>query len=187
MRIIIGITGASGVLLGVNMLKALAHCPGCETHLVMTDGAKTTLEYETDLSVQDVVSMADYCYDINNLAAPISSGSFKTDGMVIVPCSMKTLSGVVAGYTDNLLIRAADVCVKEKRRVILVPRETPLSSIHLRNMLQAANDGYMLVPPMLTFYNRPDTIQDMINHLIGKIMAAFNLDFNAFVPWEGVV
>jgi len=185
-RIIVGITGASGVILGVNLLKALAECPECETHLVITESAKRTLEYETDLSFEDVISLADYYHDINNLAATISSGSFKTDGMVILPCSMKTLSGVVTGYTDNLLLRAADVCLKERRRVILAPRELPLNSIHLKNMSEAAQHGCVILPPMLTFYNNPSSIQDMINHLVGKIMMMFDLSFKGFVPWRGV-
>jgi len=121
------------------------------------------------------------------MAAPISSGTFDTDGMVVILCSMKTLSGLVNGYTDNLLLRAADVCLKEKRRLVLVPREAPLSIIHLRNMVRAASAGCLIIPPMLTFYNNPTTIDDMINHLIGKIMRVFNLNFDAFVPWKGVI
>ena len=185
MRIIVGVTGASGVILGVELLRALKRYPECETHLVITDGARETFRYEADLTYDEIVGTADHCYDINNLAAPISSGSFKTDGMVIIPCSMKTLSGIVTGYSDNLLLRAADVCLKEKRRLILVPRECPLSSVHLRNMSQASNDGCIIVPPMLTFYNKPQTIQDMINHLVGKIMMTFDLPFDNFVPWQG--
>lgn len=186
MRIIVGITGASGVILGVNLLKVLAALPDCETHLVITEGAKRTLQYETDIHVEDVIALADHYHDNNDLAAPISSGSFKTDGMIIIPCSMKTLSGVVTGYTDNLLLRAADVCLKERRQVVLVPRELPLSSIHLKNMAKAARHGCVILPPMLTFYNNPGSIQDMINHLIGKILMMFNLSFREFVPWKGV-
>lgn len=186
MRIIVGITGASGVILGINLLKALAEHPHCETHFIITEGAVRTFQYEMDLKLEDVTSLADYYYDINNLAATISSGSFKTDGMVIIPCSMKTLSGVVTGYTDNLLLRAADVCLKERRRVILVPRELPLSSIHLSNLSKAAQHGCVIFPPMLTFYNNPTSIQDMIDHLVGKIMMQFDLEYKGFVPWRGV-
>lgn len=186
MRIIVGITGASGVILGVNLLKALADCPECETHLVITEGAKRTFEYETNLKVEEVIALADHYHDINNLAASISSGSFKTDGMVILPCSMKTLSGIITGYTDNLLLRAADVCLKERRRVVLVPREFPLNSIHLKNMYEATQHGCVILPPMLTFYNNPSSVQDMINHLIGKIMMMFDLPFKGFIPWQGV-
>ncbi|QDR81444.1 UbiX family flavin prenyltransferase [Sporomusa termitida] len=186
MRIIIGITGASGVILGVNLLKALAEQPDCETHLVVTDGAKKTFEYETDMRFHDIAVLADYQHDINNLAAPIASGSFKTDGMVVIPCSMKSLAGIVTGYTDNLLLRAADVCLKERRRVVLVPRELPLSSIHLENMSKAAQQGCIILPPMLTFYNNPGSIQDMVNHLMGKIMMLFDIVFTEFAPWKGV-
>lgn len=186
MRIIVGITGASGVILGVNLLQALALHPDCETHLVMTEGARQTLAYETDLDAGRVTSLADHYHRIDNMAASISSGSFQTAGMIVMPCSMKTLAGVVSGYADNLVLRAVDVCLKEKRRVILAPRELPLSSVHLRNMAQAANDGCIIVPPMLTFYNRPETVQHMINHLVGKIMAMFGLAFHDFVPWTGL-
>lgn len=185
MKIIVGITGASGVILGVNMLKALAEQPDCETHLVISEGAKKTFEYETDITFEEVIAMADHYHDCNDLAATISSGSFKTDGMVIIPCSMKTLSGIVSGYTDNLLLRAADVCIKERRRVVLVPREFPLSSIHLKNMSEAAQHGCVILPPMLTFYNKPSCIQDMINHLVGKILMMFDREFRDFIPWRG--
>lgn len=186
MKIIVGITGASGVILGVSLLKALAAQPDCETHLVVTDGAKKTFEYETDMRFQDIAVWADYQHDINNLAAPIASGSFKTDGMVVIPCSMKSLSGIVTGFTDNLLLRAADVCLKERRRVVLVPRELPLSLIHLENMSKAALQGCIILPPMLTFYNNPGSIQDMVNHLMGKIMLLFDIAFAEFAPWKGV-
>lgn len=184
MRIIVGISGASGVILGVHLLKALARHTDCETHLVVTKGAEATFPYETNMSVDDVARLATHYHAIDDMAAPISSGSFKTDGMVIVPCSMKTLAGVVTGYSDNLLLRAADVCLKERRRVILVPRETPLSSIHLGNMRKASRHGCIIMPPMMTFYNKPQTIEDMVNHLTGKIMMAFDLPFPDFVPWK---
>jgi flavin prenyltransferase len=186
MRIIVGITGASGVILGVELLRALARHPDCETHLVMTDSARRTLAYETSLEPEQVIAVADHFHPIGDMAAAISSGSFRTDGMIVMPCSMKTLAGVVTGYSDNLLLRAIDVCLKERRQVILVPRELPLSAVHLRNLMQAASDGCIIMPPMLTFYNRPDTVQHMINHLVGKIMAMFGLTFTEFVPWRGV-
>jgi flavin prenyltransferase len=186
MRIIVGITGASGVILGVNLLQALARHPECETHLVLTEGARQTLAYETDFDADWVISLASRFHDISNMAASISSGSFHTEGMVVMPCSMKTLGGVVTGYSDNLLLRAVDVCLKEKRRVVLIPRELPLSAVHLRNMAQAASDGCIIMPPMLTFYNRPDTVQHMIDHLVGKVMMMFGLASRDFVPWTGL-
>lgn len=187
MKIIVGITGASGAVLGVELLKAFRNQPQCETHLVISDGAKKTLSLESGLEVKDVVSLADHYYDINNMGAVIASGSFRTDGMIIIPCSMKTLAAVVHGYADNLLTRAADVCIKENRRIILVPREMPLSRIHLKNMLEASDIGCAIIPPVLTFYNQPGTIQDQINHLIGKILMQFGLDHSLFSPWKGEV
>jgi flavin prenyltransferase len=186
MRIIVGITGASGVILGVDLLRALARQSECETHLVMTDSARRTLACETDVDPDQVIALADHFHSIDDMAASIASGSFRTEGMIVMPCSMKTLAGVVTGYTDNLLLRAVDVCLKERRRVILAPRELPLSAVHLRNLMQAASDGCIIMPPMLTFYNHPDTVQQMINHLLGKIMAMFGLAFAEFVPWSGL-
>ncbi len=184
MKLIVGISGASGVILGMELLKALKALQ-VETHLLISDGARTTFKYETDLEIDQVMNMADYCYDMNNLAAVISSGSFRTDGMIIIPCSMKTLAAVAHGYADNLMTRAADVCLKEGRKVILVPRETPLGKVHLKNMVEAADNGCMIMPPMLTFYNGPRTVQDQINHLVGKILMQFGLDYEAFSAWPG--
>jgi flavin prenyltransferase len=185
MKIIVGITGASGAILGVELLKALKNQPKVETHLVISDGAKKTLFLEAGLTPEDVVSLADHNYDTNNIGALIASGSFRTDGMIISPCSMKTLAAVVHGYADNLITRAADVCIKENRRVILVPREMPLSRIHLKNMLEAAEIGCTIIPPVLTFYNAPKTIQDQINHLTGKILMQLGLNLDTFSPWKG--
>lgn len=152
----------------------------------MTDRARRTLAYETDVEPDQVIALADCFHSIDDMAASISSGSFRTDGVIVMPCSMKTLAGVVTGYTDNLLPRAIDVCLKERRQVILVPRELPLSAIHLRRLMQAASDGCIIMPPMLTFYNRPETVQHMINHLVGNVMATFGLEFTDFVPWSGL-
>lgn len=184
MQIIIGISGASGVILGLELLKALRE-QQVETHLLISEGAKLTFQYETKLDLQEVIDLAGHYYDINNLAAPISSGSFPADGMVIIPCSMKTLAAVAHGYANNLMVRAADVCLKENRRVILVPRETPLGKVHLKNMLEAADNGCTIIPPMLTFYNSPRSLQDQIDHLMGKILMQFGLQHAAFSPWSG--
>ena len=185
MRIVIGISGASGAILGVEMLKALSCQPDCETHLVISDGARKTLSLETDLEVEDLIALADYCHSYKNMAASISSGSFKTDGMVIIPCSMKTLAAIAHGYADNLIVRAADVCLKENRRVILVVRESPLNKIHLNNLAKAADCGCTIIPPVLTFYNNPRTLQDQIDHIIGKVLLQFGLDYRKFKPWQG--
>lgn len=187
MRLIVGISGASGVVLGYHLLKALKAYPECETHLVISEGARLTFGHETDLKVEDVEKLADFVHDNKNIAASISSGSFKTDGMIVIPCSMKTLSGIAAGYAENLLIRAVDVCLKENRKVVLVPREMPFGKIHLRNMKEASDLGCVIIPPILTFYNNPKTIEDQINHIIGKILMQFGLDYKKFIAWEGAL
>lgn len=185
MKIIVGITGASGAVLGVELIKALRNQPKVETHLVISEGARATLSLESGLKIEDIIPLADHYYDIINIGAVIASGSFKTDGMIIIPCSMKTLSAVVHGYADNLITRAADVCIKENRKVILVPREMPLSRIHLKNMLEAADCGCSIIPPVMSFYNHPKTIQDHIDHLAGKILMQFGLEHDRFSPWTG--
>ncbi|WP_088224872.1 UbiX family flavin prenyltransferase [Desulfosporosinus sp. FKB] len=185
MKIIVGLSGASGAILGVELLRALQSQPECETHLVISDGAQKTLSLETDLKMEELIAMADYYYDVKNMAASIASGSFTTDGMIIIPCSMKTLSAVVQGYADNLLVRAADVCLKENRRIVLVPREAPFNRIHLKNLLAAADLGCTIIPPVLTFYNYPQTIHDQINHITGKILRQFGLEHSGFKPWAG--
>lgn len=187
MRLIVGISGASGVVLGYHMLKALKAYPECETHLVITEGARVTFGLETDIKIEDVKKMADVVHSNENLAAAISSGSFKTDGMIVIPCSMKTLAGIATGYTDNLLIRAADVCLKESRKVVLVPREMPLGKVHVRNLKEVSDLGCVIIPPMLTFYNNSLTVEEQINHIIGKILMQFGLDHKKFRAWEGAV
>lgn len=184
-RIIVGISGASGVLMGYELLKALRAHPEVETHLVLSSGAKLNFSLETDLSPETVCALADFVYDEHDLAALISSGSFVTEGMIVIPCSMKTLAAIASGYSDNLLVRAADVCLKEGRKVVLVPRETPLSKIHLRNLQTAADAGCAIVPPMLTFYNGADSLQKQMDHIIGKVLLQFRLQSDRFVPWDG--
>lgn len=176
MKLIVGMTGATGAPLGVALLKALKEIPDVETHLVISKWAKTTIELETPWRFQDVAALADVYYSPADQAAAISSGSFKTDGMVIIPCSMKTLAGIRAGYADGLVGRAADVVIKEKRRLVLVPRETPLSPIHLENMLALSNMGVAMVPPMPAWYNHPKTIDDVTNHIIARVLDQFGLE-----------
>ncbi len=185
MRLIIGISGASGVVMGYHMLKVLKQIPEIETHLILTEGAIKNFECETEILIDDVTVLADVVHSNKNLAASISSGSFKTDGMVVIPCSMKTVSGIASGYATNLLIRAADVCIKEGRKVVIVPREMPMSRIHLRNIKEAADNGCIVIPPMLTFYNGSNSVEKQVNHIIGKILMQFNIEFKDFVPWEG--
>ena len=185
MRLIVGISGATGVIMGYELLKILKRIPDCEIHLVISEGARKNFELETDLGIKDVEALADFCHDNKNMAAAISSGSFKTDGMIVLPCSMKSLSGIANGYADNLLVRAVDVCLKENRRVVIVPREMPLGKIHLKNMVIAADLGCTVVPPMLTFYNAPDNLYDQVTHVIGKILMQFGIDLKEFKAWQG--
>ncbi len=186
MRIIVGISGASGVILGYHMLLALKNIPDCETHLVVTEGAIRNFSCETNIPVQDVYQLADVIHDDKNMAANISSGSFVTAGMIVIPASMKTVSSMATGYAGNLLVRAADVCIKESRKLVIVPREMPLSVIHLKNLKTLAKAGCTIIPPMLTFYNEATTVELQIQHIIGKVLAQFHLEYQKFVPWEGV-
>ncbi|WNN43132.1 MULTISPECIES: UbiX family flavin prenyltransferase [Winslowiella] len=186
-RLIIGISGASGVIYGVRMLQVLQQVAEVETHLVMSQAARQTLALESDLSVRDVQAMADVVHDVRDIAASISSGSFKTDGMVILPCSMKTLSGIVHSYTDDLLTRAADVVLKERRRLVLCVRETPLHLGHLRMMTSAAELGAIIMPPVPAFYHRPETIQQIIDQTVNRVIDQFEISLpqDLFTRWQG--
>jgi 4-hydroxy-3-polyprenylbenzoate decarboxylase len=184
-RLIIGISGASGVIMGYALLKALRAQTGIEIHLVITESAALTFGYETDLSLDQVYSLADFVYANHNMGAIIASGTFVTEGMIVIPCSMKTLSAATTAYSDTLLARTMDVCLKENRRVVLVPREMPLNRVHLRNMQLAADYGYIIIPPMLTFYNEADTVGKQIDHVVGKVLMQFGIIPEFFVPWYG--
>lgn len=175
MRLIVGISGASGAVLAVELLRRLNQMETVETHLIITEGAALTFRHETNFDLYDIKKLADVVYDVNEIDASIASGSFLTEGMVIVPCSMKTVAGIASGYAENLLLRAADVCIKESRKLVVVPREIPFSRIHLRNLKELADNGVVVLPPMLTFYNVPSTIQQQIDHIVGKILMQFNL------------
>lgn len=182
-RLIVGISGASGVIYGVRLLRALKPLP-VETHLVMTRTAEVTLAHETDLKVADVRRLADAVHRIDDLAAAISSGSFRTAGMIVAPCSMRSLGEMAHGISSNLLTRAADVVLKERRRLVLVPRETPLHAIHLRNMATLADMGAIIAPPVPAFYNRPRTLDDVIDHTVGRLLDLFGLDTGAVRRWR---
>lgn len=182
-RLIVGISGASGVIYGVRLLEALQPLP-VETHLVMTRTAEVTLAHETDWKVGDVRRLADVAYKIDDLAAAISSGSFRTMGMVVVPCSMRSLGEIAHGITSNLLTRAADVVLKEHRRLVLVARETPIHTIHLRNMLTLSEMGAVIAPPMPAFYNRPKDLDDIVNHTVGRVLDLFDLDTGKVKRWD---
>ncbi len=182
-KFIVGITGASGVVYGVRALEALREMDGVESHLILSDGAATNLAVETEYSVDEVKALADVCYSDNNLAASISSGSFKTAGMMVMPCSIKTLSGIANSYADNLVVRAADVILKESRKLVLVVRETPLHLGHLRLQVQAAEAGAIILPPVPAFYHEPETIDDIINHTVGRVLDQFELEHQLFKRW----
>lgn len=186
MKLIVGISGASGVLLGYKFLQTLKTLPNIKTHLIISEGAAVNFNLETNLTQKEVENYADYVYSNKNLAAAISSGSFAVDAMIIIPCSMKTVSGIANGYAENLLQRAADVCLKENRKIIIVPREMPFNRIHLKNMLFLSECGCVIIPPMLTFYNAPQTMEDQINHIIGKVLAQLNINYKNFKKWNGV-
>jgi len=185
MRLIVAISGASGVIYGIRLLEMLRAVPEVESHLVLSNGGKLNIALETEWDVKSVEALADVVHSDQNLAASIASGSYVTGGMVIAPCSMKTLSGVVNSYADNLVVRAADVVLKEQRRLVIVPRETPLHLGHLRLMTHAAEMGAVLVPPMPAFYNDPQNVDDIINHTVGRVLDLFDIDGGIVKRWEG--
>lgn len=186
MRLIVGMTGATGAPLGVALLKTLQEMPEVETHLVMSKWAKTTIELETPYNAREVAALADVVHSPADQAATISSGSFHTDGMIVIPCSMKTLAGIRAGYAEGLVGRAADVVLKEGRKLVLVPREMPLSTIHLENMLALSRMGVAMVPPMPAFYNHPKTIEDITRHIVARVLDQFGLNDPQARRWEGL-
>jgi 4-hydroxy-3-polyprenylbenzoate decarboxylase len=183
-RLIIGISGASGVIYGVRLLQALKNLP-VESHLVMTKTAEVTLAHETDFKVKDVKALADVVHSPTDLAAPISSGSFRTLGMVIAPCSMRSLGEIATGISTSLLSRAADVVLKERRKLVLMVRETPLHAVHLRNMVTVAELGAIVAPPMPAFYSRPTSVDDIVNHGVGRVLDLFDLDAGMVKRWGG--
>ena len=186
-RIIVGITGASGVAYGIRLLEVLRDAPGVEVHLIVSNAARRTIVLETDVTLAQVEALADSVHRIGDIAASIASGSFRTSGMVVVPCTMKTLSGIAHSWADNLLIRAAEVVLKERRRLVLVPRETPLHLGHLRLLVQAAEMGAVILPPMPAFYHRPTTIEEIIDQTVNRIidLLGVSLDDDLTPRWTG--
>lgn len=185
-RLIVGISGASGLPYGIRLLEVLHKIPGYEIHLVMSKTAKLNVGIETDMELADIESLADIVHSNRNVAASISSGSFKTEGMIIAPCSMRTLSAIVNSNAGNLLTRAADVVLKERRRLVVLPRETPLHVGHCRLLHEAALMGVILFPPVPAFYNRPRTIDDILNATVGRVLDLFGLDPGIVKRWQGV-
>jgi len=185
MRLVIAITGASGVIYGRRLLQILK-TKKVETHLIVSNAAQKVIEHELGLDKRDFNKLADHVYEAGDMTSPLMSGSFKTDGMIIIPCSMKTLSGIVHGFADNLILRAADVTLKEKRHLIIVPRETPLSTIHLRNMLTAAKLGVHVVPAMPAFYYKPKNIDDMVDFVVGRVLDSIGIEHDLFKRYSGL-
>jgi 4-hydroxy-3-polyprenylbenzoate decarboxylase len=184
-RLIVGISGASGIVYGVRLLQVLKDS-GIETHLVMSDSARMTLSTEMDLGVKDVEMLAHESHHVKNIGASISSGSFKTMGMVVAPCSIRSLSEIAYGSTTSLLTRAADVVLKERRRLVLLLRETPLHTGHLRSMLQASENGAIIMPPVPALYARPQSIDEMVNHTVGRCLDLFDIDTDLVRRWTGM-
>ena len=184
-QIIIGMSGASGSIYGIRLLQVLKTVDEVETHLVMSPYAKQIIEIETSYSVQYVEQLADVVHGIRDQASSISSGSFRTDGMIIAPCSIKTLSAIANSYADNLLVRAADVTLKEQRKLVLMPRETPLHVGHCKLLYEAAQLGAVIAPPIPAFYDEPVTIDDQVNHSVGRVLDQFGLDLGIVKRWQG--
>jgi len=185
-KLIVGITGATGTIFGVRLLQMLQDT-GIETHLVMSQWAARTLLHETPYSVEEVQQMATCCYHSGDQGAAISSGSFQTCGMVVAPCSMRTLAAIAQGQGDNLIHRAADVILKERRKLVLVVREAPLNDIHLENMLKLSRMGVVITPPMPAFYNHPQTIDDLVNHIVMRVLDQFEIHLDVANRWDGVM
>ncbi|HXF75883.1 MAG TPA: UbiX family flavin prenyltransferase [Methylomirabilota bacterium] len=183
-RLIVGISGATGAIYGVRLLEVLSKIEDIETHLVLTKAAKMTIQVETPFSVKDVEAMADVVHDVNNVGASISSGSFRTEGIVIAPCSMKSMGGIAHSLGGDLLVRAADVVLKERKKLVLVVRETPLHLGHLEAMVTLTRMGAVIFPPVPAFYHRPKTLDDVINQTATRILDQFNIDVELFRRWD---
>lgn len=182
-RLVVGITGASGAIYGIEMLKALRRL-GVETHLIVSRAAALTINHETDLTLDQVKALADVCHPVGDIGASCASGSHQTMGMVIAPCSMKTLAEIASGVTSNLISRSADVVLKERRRLVLMVRETPLNEIHIRNMLDVTRAGGIVAPPVPAFYTRPQSLNEIVTHTVGRVLDLFDLSPNWIQRWE---
>jgi len=180
----VAITGASGVAYGKRLLEILQESQ-VETYLIISEAAESVIAHELKMTKRELERLASYVYDVNDVSAPIVSGSFKTDGMIVIPCSMKTLAGIAQGYSENLILRAADVTLKEKRKLILVPRETPLSMVHLRNMLDLASQGVLVLPAMPAYYHQPKKLEDIVDFIVGKALDLLGVEHELFKRWSG--
>jgi 4-hydroxy-3-polyprenylbenzoate decarboxylase len=184
--LIVGITGASGAIYGIRLLEVLSSTKNVETHLIVSQPAEAIIKYETGKSTEDVKELASFSYDISDMGARVASGSFKTDGMIVAPCTVKTMSAIANSYSENLLIRVGDVTLKEKRQLLLLVRETPLHLGHLRNMERLYEMGAIIMPPAPAFYYRPQTVQDIVDHTVGKMLDIFGIEHTLFQRWPGM-
>jgi 4-hydroxy-3-polyprenylbenzoate decarboxylase len=184
LRLIVAITGASGVIYGKRLLQVLRE-KRVETHLIVSKAAEKVVEHELGVTKKDLERLVSRFYSVDDLGSPLMSGSFQTDGMVIVPCTMKTLAGIAHGYSDNLILRAADVTLKEGRKLVVVPRETPLSVVHLRNMLAVAKLGVVVVPAMPAYYHKPKKIGDLVDFVVGKVLDCLGVEHTLYRRWHG--
>jgi 4-hydroxy-3-polyprenylbenzoate decarboxylase len=185
-RLIVGITGASGVIYGIRLLEVLSSLDGVETHLIISKAAEINIKHETTTVLQDLRSLADFSYEFDDIGAKLASGSFRRDGMIISPCSVKTMSAIANSYTENLLTRAADVTLKEKGKLVLLIREAPLHLGHLRTMVRLAEMGAIVFPPIPAFYTKPETIRDIIDQTVGRVLDLFNIEHNLLKRWQGL-
>jgi len=184
--LVVGITGASGAIYGIRLLEVLSSIKNVETHLIVSEAAEAIIKYETGRRIEDVKELASFSYDIRDIGAQIASGSFRTDGMIVAPCTVKTMSAIANSYSENLLIRLGDVTIKERRRLLLLVRETPLHLGHLRNMERLCEMGAIIMPPAPAFYHKPQTIQDIVDHTVGKMLDIFGIEHTLFQRWPGM-
>lgn len=186
MILIVAITGATGVIYGIRLLEVLSSIRDIETHLIISEAGEVTIKYETNRSLDEIKALASFSYDIKDVGARLSSGSFKRDGMIVAPCTIKTMSALANSYTDNLIIRAGDVTLKERKKLVLLIRETPLHLGHIRNMERLSEMGAIIMPPVPAFYHRPKTIQDIVDHTVGKTLDLFDIKHKLFQRWSGL-
>lgn len=186
MRLIVGITGASGVIYGIRLLEVLSSVKNVETHLIVSAAGEENIKYETEWKLEDVKALANFSYEVSDIGARLASGSFKRDGMIVAPCTVKTMAALANSYNENLLFRSADVTLKERKRLVLLIRETPLHIGHIRSMERLTEMGAIIFPPIPAFYHKPRTIQDIIDHTVGKVLDLFDIEHNLFQRWPGL-
>ena len=186
MILIIGITGATGVIYGIRLLEVLSAIDDVETHLILSEASRQIIKYETDKKVEEIEKLADFSYRVDDIGVRLASGSFKRDGMIIAPCTIKTMSALANSYSDNLLVRSGDVTLKEGKKLVLLVRETPLHIGHIKNMERLCEMGATIMPPVPAFYHRPKTILDIVDHTVGKALDLFGIEHNLFPRWSGI-